>query len=288
MKQNKYAQSVRQRLLNLAKSRNDDFQLILTRYGLERILARLALSEFKDDFVLKGAMLFQIWSEQAHRATRDMDFLSFGNSEIESLEKVFRTICEIEIPEDGIVFDLENIISGTIKADQEYEGVRLQIPGLLERTRIPIRIDIGFGDVVKPKVLKTNLPTLLDFPKPLIRTYPPETVIAEKFHALVDLGMTNSRLKDFYDLHFLIQNFRFEKEILAEAVKATFGRRKTDIPKQMPIALTEEFSANQDKRQQWKAFLKRTNISEELDLEEVIDNLHEFFSKLLIQCFGQN
>lgn len=283
MKQNKYAQSVRQRLLNLAKSRNDDFQLILTRYGLERILARLALSEFKDDFVLKGAMLFQIWSEQAHRATRDMDFLSFGNSEIESLEKVFRTICEIEIPEDGIVFDLENIISGTIKADQEYEGVRLQIPGLLERTRIPIRIDIGFGDVVKPKVLKTNLPTLLDFPKPLIRTYPPETVIAEKFHALVDLGMTNSRLKDFYDLHFLIQNFTFEKEILAEAVRATFGRRKTDIPKQMPIALTEEFSANRDKRQQWKAFLKRTNISEELDLEEVIDNLNEFFSKLLIE-----
>ena len=203
MEQNKHAQSIRQRLLNLANSRNDDFQLILTRYALERILARLGSSKYRENFVLKGAMLFQIWSETDHRATRDMDFLSFGSNEIKELEKVFRKICAIEIPEDGIIFDSEKITGGKIKADQEYEGVRLQIPALLERTRIPIRIDVGFGDVVKPQVQEQNLPTLLDFPEPKIRTYPPETVIAEKFQALVDLGMTNSRLKDFYDLHFL-------------------------------------------------------------------------------------
>lgn len=236
---NKHAQSIRQKLLNLANSRNDDFQQILTRYGLERILARLASSRFKEDFILKGAVLFQIWSEQARRATRDIDFLGFGNNEIETLEKTFRTICAIEIPEDGIIFDLENITGGRIKAKQEYEGVRLQIPALLERTRIPLRIDVGFGDVVSPKVQENKLPTLLDFPSPKIRTYPPETVIAEKFQALVDLGMTNSRLKDFYDLYFLIKNFSFENEILINAINATFERRKTEIPKQMPIALTD-------------------------------------------------
>lgn len=281
MEHNKYAQSVRQRLLNLANNRSDDFQLILTRYGLERILARLASSQYKNDFVLKGAMLFQIWSETNHRATRDMDFLSFGSSEIKELEKVFRTICAIEIPEDGIIFDSENITGGRIKAEQEYEGVRLQIPALLERTRIPIRIDIGFGDVVKPNVQEYKVPTLLDFPEPKIKTYPPETVVAEKFQALVDLGMTNSRLKDFYDLHFLIQNFSFENEILEEAVNATFKRRKTDIPEQMPIALTEEFSMDQNKNLQWKAFLKRTNMSEDLALKDVIKTLNEFFGKLL-------
>jgi len=265
----------------LANSRNDDFQLILTRYALERILARLELSKYREDFVLKGAMLFQIWSETGHRATRDMDFLSFGSSEIKELEKVFRTICAIEIPEDGIIFDSEKITGGRIKAGQEYEGVRLQIPSLLERTRIPIRIDVGFGDVVKPQVREQKLPTLLDFPAPKIRTYPPETVIAEKFQALVDLGMTNSRLKDFYDLHFLIKNFEFENEILTEAVKATFERRKTEIPKRMPIALTEEFSSDTDKNRQWKAFLRRTNMSEDLGLEDVVKTLNEFFGQLL-------
>lgn len=283
----KNAQSVRQKLLNYANENNDDFQMILTRYGLERLLTRIADSKYREVFILKGAMLFQIWSETKHRATRDVDFMSFGNNDIDKIKETFRNICRIEIPEDGMIFDIENISAGKIKADQKYEGVRIQIPALLERTRIAIRVDVGFGDAIVPEAKEYELPTLLDFPQPLIRTYPQETVIAEKFQALVDLGFTNSRLKDFYDLYFLTTNFEYDKKILIKAIETTFKNRQTEIPKQIPIGLTEEFSKDKDKMLQWKSFLKKTNVSEEISLEENIKSLQKFFTKLLPQLIDE-
>jgi hypothetical protein len=180
-----------------------------------------------------------------------------------------------------LTFNLAGIKGEIIKADQEYEGVRVHIPAFLERTRIPLRVDVGFGDVVNPSILETNFPTLLDFPEPCIRTYPPETVIAEKLHALVDLGMTNSRLKDFYDLYALTQQFLPENKTLLQAILATFERRKTKIPNEMPVALTSEFSADENKKMQWKSFLKKSNVSEDISLEKAIRYLNEFFGKLL-------
>ncbi len=222
MKEKKnYAASVKQKLLNLARERKDDYQLLLTKFALERILARISVSRFQKSFILKGAMLFEIWSETSHRATRDLDFLSFGSNEIEEVENIFKEICSIEMIEDGLTFDVASLKGGKIKPDQEYEGVRVQFTAYLEKIRIPLRIDVGFGDVVKPKVNEVEFPTILDFPKPLIKTYPPETVIAEKFHALTYLGMTNSRLKDFYDLYVLLTQFEINKEQIKEALAAT-------------------------------------------------------------------
>ena len=276
-----HAHSVKQKLLNLARSENADFQTLLTKYTLERFLARLSQSEFRDEFILKGAMLFQIWSETSKRSTRDLDFLSFGSNEIIDLIDKVKKICRIEIPEDGLTFELNEVIGEKIKKDQEYEGVRLHIPAFLERTRIALRIDVGFGDVVSPAVQEINFPTLLDFSSPKIRAYPPETVIAEKFHALVDLGITNSRLKDFYDLHFLTQNFEFDREILVQAITATFEKRKTPLPTKVPIALTEEFSGDANKNTQWKSFLQKTQLNEQIMLPQTVADLREFFNNLL-------
>lgn len=226
-------------------------------------------------------MLFQIWSETSKRSTRDLDFLSFGSNEIIDLIDKVKKICRIEIPEDGLTFELNEVIGEKIKKDQEYEGVRLHIPAFLERTRIALRIDVGFGDIVSPAVQEINFPTLLDFSSPKIRAYPPETVIAEKFHALVDLGITNSRLKDFYDLHFLTQNFEFDRETLVQAITATFEKRKTPLPTKVPIALTEEFSEDANKNTQWKSFLRKTQLNEQIMLPQTVADLREFFNNLL-------
>jgi Nucleotidyl transferase AbiEii toxin, Type IV TA system len=282
MKEKKnYAASVKQKLLNLARERRDDYQLLLTKFALERVLARISVSRFQSSFILKGAMLFEIWSETSHRSTRDLDFLSFGSNEIEEVENIFKEICSIEIIEDGLTFDIASLKGGKIKPDQEYEGVRVQFTAYLEKVRIPLRIDVGFGDVVKPKVQEVEFPTILDFPKPLIRTYPPETVIAEKFHALVDLGMTNSRLKDFYDLYVLLTHFEINKEQIKEALAATFEKRKTQLPNKTPLALTAEFYKDKAKLLQWKAFLRKSNLLEDINLEQVIRKLDSIFSEIL-------
>ncbi len=282
MKEKKnYAASVKQKLLNLARERKEDYQLLLTKFALERVLARISASRFQTSFILKGAMLFEIWSETSHRATRDLDFLSFGSNEIAEVENIFKEICSIEIIEDGLTFDIASLKGGKIKPDQEYEGVRVQFTAYLEKVRIPLRIDVGFGDVVKPKVNEVEFPTMLNFPKPLIRTYPPETVIAEKFHALTYLGMTNSRLKDFYDLYVLLTQFEINKDQIKEALAATFEKRKTQLPSKTPVALTAEFYNDKAKLLQWKAFLQKSNLPEKVELEQVIKTLVGIFSEIL-------
>jgi predicted nucleotidyltransferase component of viral defense system len=223
------AASARDRLLVLARERGEDFQLLLTRYGLERLLYRLTHSPHYDRFVLKGAMLFILWSGNPHRPTRDVDFLGSGDSNEAALLKVFRDLCAMPDQEDGVTFDPETVRIAPIRDDTEYGGMRVTLTGRLAGARIPIQADIGFGDAVTPKAVEMEYPTLLGGPAPRLWTYPRETVIAEKYQALVSLGMANSRMKDFYDLWVMARDFDFQGESLATAIGNTFARRRTEL-----------------------------------------------------------
>jgi predicted nucleotidyltransferase component of viral defense system len=247
--------SVRQKLANLARERNVDFGLILVKYGLERILFRLSRSRHRDVFILKGALLFELWTEQRYRPTRDADFLARGDNAPERFAHIFRELCVLEVDEDGLRFDAETVEAGRISEDADYEGVRVTFVAYLERAKIPIQIDIGFGDIVTPAPSETGYPTLLEFPGPRLLAYPKETVIAEKLQALVKLGIANTRMKDFYDLEILSRTFAFEGKTLAQAIQNTFQKRGTDLPMAgLPVAFTSEFYDDINKKRQWNAF----------------------------------
>lgn len=270
------ATSIHARLLNL-KSEREDFNIILTRYAIERFLYRLSCSKSKSQFVLKGAMLFAVWTGRLQRPTRDVDLLGFGDSSIKHLHTLFRQICQTEVKPDGLEFDSESIEISEVREDQEYEGVRIHLMAHLGKARIPVQIDIGFGDCILPAPETIAYPTLLDFPAPHIRIYPRESVIAEKFEAMVSLGLENSRMKDFYDIDLFASEFDFNGKLLAQAIKATFERRQTSIPKRTPTPLTLRFSQNSLKKTQWKAFLNRSRLEDvSLPLSKVITSLRKF------------
>lgn len=272
------AASVRQRLLNRARAQGEDYQVLLTRYVLERFLYRLSQSSHRDRFVVKGAMLFLLWQGEFHRTTRDLDLLAFGSSEIASLEAAVREICMVAVDvEDGVVFRPETVRGRAIREDQIYDGVRLRVEAHLGSARLSVQIDIGFGDTIIPMPAEEGFPVLLDFPAPTLRVYPKETVVAEKYQAMVALGITNSRMKDFYDLWYLSRNFAFEASTLVRAIAATFERRGTPLPSECPLALTAEFAGDPTKQTQWNAFLRRGGLgTEALTLPEVIEALYEF------------
>ena len=269
--------SVHQRLLNISRERKEDFNLILTRYAVERFLYRLSCSEYAEKFVLKGAMLMAIWMGQSHRPTRDLDLLGFGESSGEALRKVFEEICRVEVERDGLVFDPNGIGIEEIRGDQEYSGRRMKLVGRLGNAKIRIQIDVGFGDVVPPKAKPVEYPVLLDFPAPRIRAYPMETLIAEKLQAMVALGMANSRMKDYYDIYVLSKTFSFDGYNLVLAITATFMRRDTPIPSDIPLALSGEFAMSKDKVSQWKAFTDRSGLADlDVDLAQIIRELRGF------------
>ena len=247
--------SVRQRLLNLAHARGQPMELLLTRYALERLLHRLSLSPHRERFVLKGAMLLATWFDEPHRATRDVDLLGFGEAADVALLGTFREIMAIEV-DDGVSFDLKSLRIEAIREEAEYGGSRLRTTATLAGARIPIAVDIGFGDAVEPGAEDIDLPVLLDMPSPHLRAYPLETVIAEKFHAMVVLGQANSRMKDYYDVWMLVSAFEIEPERLQRAIVATFARRNTEIPTSVPDGLSDDFFADAGKQRQWDAFAK--------------------------------
>ncbi len=191
------AASVRQRLLNIAKEQEEDFNLILTRYGLERMLYRLSQSEWRDKFLLKGAMLFALWHDEPHRPTRDADFLGFVNPDIDNITAIFQSLCSITVDDDGLKFDPETVTAEEIRENHAYEGIRVHLSGELSGAKIILQIDIGFGDVVTPDPDEIEYPTLLDQEVPKLKAYPVYTVIAEKFEAMIKLGMINTRMKDY-------------------------------------------------------------------------------------------
>lgn len=252
--------SVRQRLLNLAHARGQPMELLLTRYALERLLHRLSLSPHRERFVLKGAMLLTTWFDEPHRATRDVDLLGFGDPTHEALLGTFREVMAIEA-DDGVVFDLNGLQIEAIREEVEYGGSRLRTTAALAGARIPITVDIGFGDAVEPGIENIELPVLLDMPSPHLRAYPPETVIAEKFHAMVILGRANTRMKDYYDVWMLTSALDLEPERLRRAIAATFERRNTAIPAEVPDGLSDALAADPGKQRQWAAFAR--NLDDE-------------------------
>ncbi|MBO1349047.1 MAG: nucleotidyl transferase AbiEii/AbiGii toxin family protein [Hormoscilla sp. GUM202] len=271
------AASVRQRLLNKAREQSEEFQNILIRYALERLLYRLSQSQYRNRFILKGAIVFSVWSNEPHRTTRDLDLLSYGENTLSYLEQVFRDICSVQVAADGIEFQNNTVRCEQIKVLQKYSGVRIKLTAILANAQIPIQIDIGFGDAVTPAPIELELPTLLEFPAPKVPTYPRETVVAEKFQAMVMLGIANTRLKDFYDLLFLAMNFTFEGEPLSLAMKATFDRRSTPLPTETPLALTASFAEDSAKKQAWQAFLRKGKLkANRLTLSEVVAILRNF------------
>jgi predicted nucleotidyltransferase component of viral defense system len=255
------AASVRQRLQNLARQRQEDFQLVLGRFALERLLYRISQSRHHDQFVVKGAMLFHLWSDQPHRPTRDLDLLARGGHSIGHLEKAFREVCDQAVEHDGLVFLANSVAGEVIKPDQEYEGVRIRLEARLQRARIPVQVDLGFGDTITPGPEQVQYPSMLGFPTPVVSVYPKETVVAEKLQAMVMLGMANSRMKDFFDLWLLAEQFEFAGAVLSRAIRATFDRRRTPIPDAVPLALTDEFCADRAKQTQWRAFAAKGHLA---------------------------
>ena len=277
------AASVRARLLNVAKAQGADFNQVLVRFALERILYRLSLSAHADHFLLKGALLFTLWYDMPHRTTRDADLLGFGPSDLESIAQTFRDIASVEV-EDGISFDPASVSVEEIRKDAGYAGARVLISGEIAKARCKTQIDIGFGDAVTPGPVHSVFPVLIaDLPAPRLRTYPVYTVIAEKLHAIVLLGMTNSRLKDYLDLWVLLDREALNANMLARAIAATFVRREMPVPVVLPIGLTDEFATDSSRQTMWHAFLKKNEITI-TPLSEVVAKLRLILEPALVQA----
>ena len=275
MNERNVAASVRTRLLNRARESKQDFSLILTRYAIERLLYRISVSTHADQFLLKGALLFDLWFDIPHRPTRDADFLGFGSAELPHIEGVFREICAIET-HDGVAFQPDTVRAAEIRKDANYAGVRVMLLGVIDGARCQIQIDIGFGDAVTPGPDDVEYPVMLaEFAAPKLRVYPRYTVVAEKFEALSKLGIANSRMKDYFDLWVLARHTDFAGDILRQAVQATFERRKTVLTGQPPFGLTDAFAQDAQKQMQWQAFLKKNRL-EALALTDVIAALATF------------
>lgn len=259
----KTAASVRARLLNVAKAQGVDFNQVLVRFALERILYRLTQSKHADRFLLKGALLFTLWYDMPHRATRDADLLGFGVSDVASVAETFRDIAAVAV-DDGITFEPASVTVDEIRKEAGYGGVRVIITGELAKARCKTQIDVGFGDVVTPAPVDSVYPVLLDdLPAPRLRAYPMYTVIAEKLHAIALLGMTNSRLKDYFDLSVLLERETLDADLLARAIKATFERRGMAVPIGLPLGLSDEFAQDDSRRALWLAFLKKNQLPAE-------------------------
>lgn len=271
------AASIRQRLLNLARANEEDFLFTLTRFGIERLMYRLSESKYADNFVLKGATLYLVWSEKMYRATRDLDLLAIGESSLEEMVDIFRDVCTVKSEDDGLAYQTGTVRGIEIREEQEYNGVRITLEAKLGEARIPLQVDIGFGDIIIPAPRKIDFPSMLDLPSPRMNAYPPEAVIAEKLQAMVMLGMKNSRMKDFYDLWYLAKYFSFKGSLLCRAIKSTFNRRKTALSEGTPLALTPEFSEDSIKKQQWKAFLERSHLNDhKMELCDIAKSLSTF------------
>lgn len=280
-----HSASVRAKLENAAKASGRGFSEVLLFYSMERFLYRLSVIPEGASFVLKGGVMFRIWNEETARPTRDLDLLSSDTNDAKELSRIMAQACAVSFEEDGIVFDPKSIKATKIKEDADYEGVRIKLEGRLGTAKTPIQIDIGFGDVVVPRPITIDFPTVIDLPAPRLKTYTKESVIAEKLHAMIFLGSMNSRMKDFYDIWFLASNFDFDGKPLGDAVSKTFKRRKTDIEVD-PIALSSKFASDPQKQIQWNTFYEKLKVDSgneyQPNLTEIIEKLRIFIRPLLV------
>ena len=285
------AASIRQKLLNLSRERGESFDFVLQQYAIQRLLYRLSVSEYHDQFLLKGAMLFSVWTGDLHRPTKDIDLLGFGSNDIDVLVNDFKIICATEA-DDGLIFDIESIQGVLIKEDSLYQGVRVTGFAHLEKAKIGLQVDIGFGDAVTPNARLATIPSFLDSPAPIMKIYPVYTVIAEKFHAMVSLGLFNSRIKDFYDIWMIaihglqegdfllggdaLDGTALDGTLLVSAIRSTFNRRNTVMSTEMLSVFTAEFMQDKNKHRQWNAFLNKNRIVSDQSFENIQQGLRRF------------
>lgn len=274
------AASVQAQLHNVAKSRHVELQTVLSEFAIERLLYRLGVSSYQTHFVLKGAMLFRLWSPRQGRATWDLDLLGRGDAGVEDVVAVLQGICAIPV-DDAIQFDERSIRGEVIRDADEDAGVRVRLVARMANVRIPVQVDVGFGDVITPHEQLVTYPTLLDQPAPRVLAYPRETVIAEKLEAIVSFGVKTSRMKDFYDVRVLAWMFPFGGAELAAAIRATFANRGTPIPAQELMVLTPEFLGSTDRQTQWRAFLKRGRLEGPNDAASLSADLRLFVGPVL-------
>lgn len=275
------AASIHQRILNKAALEHRPFNELLQYYAMERFLYRLGESPHCKHFVLKGALVFLAWRIPFTRPTRDMDFLGYTKNSVENLVQIVREVCAQPVEADGLIFESSSVQGEIIKEEADYQGVRVSFLGFLGNAQIHMRLDVGFADVVTPDPDELELPTILEnMSKPCIRAYPPETVVAEKFQAMIALGMINSRMKDFYDIWFMAESMEFDFHLLREAVLNTFERRKTNLPKETPTAFTEEFA--KQKQVQWAGFLRKSQIEDApKNILEIIKQVKVFLDPVI-------
>ncbi|HEX6851816.1 MAG TPA: nucleotidyl transferase AbiEii/AbiGii toxin family protein [Candidatus Polarisedimenticolaceae bacterium] len=277
------AQSVQVRLVQHAKRLGIDPNLVLVRYASERLLYRLARSPHAGRFVLKGALLLYVWLGETIRPTRDADLLGFGELDAESLRNTFLVICGQQVEPDGIEFDPASLRVGAIRVEDAYGGQRVELTARIGKARLRVQVDIGIGDAVVPEPQWIEYPSLLDLPRPRLRAYRPDSAIAEKVHAMVALGAANSRMRDFFDVHALALGLPFDGAVLADAIKATFARRRTEVPRELPLALTREFAAIPGKSAQWAGFTRRLlGSAPPPELPAVIDAIAVFAGPILL------
>lgn len=272
--------SIRTKLLNHAKSLGLDYNRVLERYALERYLYRLSKSDYAERFVLKGALLMLVWLGETIRPTRDADLLGFGELDKQSLTDIFKTVCTIPFEPDAMVFQPDTIRVEDIRQNDPYGGRRITLKSRLGNARIDVQVDVGIGDAITPEPTWLDYPSLLGLPSARLRAYEPETTIAEKLHAMVVLGMANSRMKDFFDIAALAECESFHGQRLAAAIRATFERRSTAIPV-MPVALTPEFATDPVKQRQWNVFLETSGFKEKAALDNRIAVIKQFVGPLL-------
>ena len=275
--------SVLARLLNRSRSTGENYNLLLSRFAIERLLYRLSVSPHAGNFVLKGALLFALWFDSPHRPTKDADLLGFGADDSDTLRSTFTAICAIDV-DDGVRYETASMRIAPIREDNVYGGLRLTIPASIGSARLPVQVDIGFGDAITPAPETVTYPTLLDdLAAPSLRVYPVYTVIAEKLHAMVVLGMNNSRMKDFFDLAVIARTSALDGRTLVDAIRATFVRRNTSLPTATPAALSTEFSSNPIKTQQWRAFVTKASL-QSASLADIVSGLETFLIPVAMAC----
>jgi hypothetical protein len=267
--------SVRQRLLNRARAEGRPFQELLQYFAMERFLYRLANSPFADRFILKGALLMTAWRAPMARPTMDIDLAGRSGNGLNQIRTVVAGVCAVRTEPDGIEFHPDSIETSRIKEDADYEGVRVRFYATLAKARVPMQIDIGFGDVIVPEPVVLDYPAMLEFPPPVLRAYPRETVIAEKLEALTILGLLNSRIKDYYGLALLARLYPFNGKLLADAIRSTFRHRGTAVEAE-PVGLSDAFTADPTRMVQWRAFVRRSRFHSESGLPEVVAQVRRF------------
>ena len=278
--------SVRQRLLNLTREEGRAFDVVLVAFGLERLIYRLSISQYRDQFVLKGGMLVTLWTKDPGRFTRDVDFLGFGSDDEEKLKDAFEDILSIDA-EDGLVFDTADLTVDEIREDQIYGGKRLKTKAYLGKTQIPITIDLGFGDALSDPGYEIEYGSLLDFASAKIRAYSPATVVAEKFQAVVALGIVNGRMKDFYDLWAIPKAIEIDERDVVLCIRTTFKQRGTAIPKERPPGFSSDFAEDPAKMTQWSAYSQSTEL-EGVKLASVTEEIWVWLEPICARALNED